>query len=85
MTSIEPKYNWCLQLRETLSEVGMGFLWDNPEANMVSSFRASLIEKMKHKLTSDDHISAQKSKTIPSYCELKKTGDAEELLQKPTL
>jgi len=80
-TANDPAFNWCLQLREALDAVDMGFLWNDPTPEKVLTFKSSLIQKMREKLMKDDLARAKTSKSIPTYYSFKTNGETEEYLK----
>jgi len=80
-TAKDPALNWCLQLREALDEIKMGFVYEDPTAETVLAIKSSLLQKMKEKLTQDDLTRAKVSTSIPSYHCFKTNGEPEEYLK----
>lgn len=67
----DPKYSWCLELRDKLVNLGFEKVWTRNSANYLCAFRDPILMKLRQNLGADDQLRAQSSSSIPHYSTIK--------------
>jgi hypothetical protein len=78
----EQEYSWCLQIENILRTVGCENVWNRNSANVLCSFRSTILNKHRQNLGAADLNLAKNSSSLPHYFSLVNGFGAERYLQR---
>jgi hypothetical protein len=78
----EHEYSWCLQIENILRTVGCENVWNRNSANVLCSFRSTILNKHRQNLGAADLNLAKNSSSMPHYFSLVNGFGAERYLQR---